>query len=88
MLVTLEPAIEIARDHIAGMREITGHQCVDRGESSLDRLAHEDIVWPEVREGVFQLVFTSQHARRKRLPARRVGAVSNFEIQDCAHDQR
>src|SRR6187397_1455654 len=43
VLVAFEPAIEVARDHVRGMRDVAGagHQRVDGRECGLDRLALE-----------------------------------------------
>jgi hypothetical protein len=47
VLVAFEPAIEVARDHVRGMRDVAGHQRVDGRERGLDRLALERVAAPE-----------------------------------------
>jgi hypothetical protein len=66
VLVAFEPAIEVARDHVRGMRDVAGHQRVDGRERGLDRLALERVAAPEVDQRVLELVLAREHARGER----------------------
>jgi hypothetical protein len=85
VLVAFEPAIEVARDHVRGMRDVAGHQRVDGRERGLDRLALERVAAPEVDQRVLELVLAREHARGERLTAGRVYRVLEPAADDPAH---
>ena len=76
VLVAFEPAIEVAHDHVRGMRDVAGHQRVDGRERGLDRLA---------LQRVLELVLAREHARGERLTAGRVYRVLEPAADDPAH---
>jgi hypothetical protein len=78
VLVAFEPAIEVARDHVRGMRDVAGagHQRVD---------GRERVAAPEVDQRVLELVLAREHACGERLTVGRVYRVLEPAADDPAH---